>query len=732
MPSHHEEEIEYKEAVKDHGYDGGSKEIANEKKKERPFDLKKKTSMSPSEVSTSFTLSPAPTFDLPPYDSGSAALPAHPKHRLFTTRKVKWRRRSWVPVPHARRILLACSIVVIPMMVFTIIMIWAVFAHSLGRSDCPFPELCPGQDLVNSTLAAHYYIDFSAGRLAFISSLSSTISFALVSVLMMIYAYSTASQLLNSSEDHSRQKVLPSPYQTSMLIRVLNAEMLALYELAESKIKSMFWHSERSSDAKRKARAPGTLQSGILVLLLCIAASILIQLADTYLHITAEPTTFVEIHSSDSSIHDYSRSLAPWCYNRAGVGTTDNKNFWSCGVRWNETSEQNRMANSSLTNEYVVGSLQDYALNYTDTDGTQFAIIGPPNAPADVDWKASSFAVSTTCSAMPRNSCDIDEDWNFNCTKKQSGIDLRGELVGSLHQTHFFDMHRYLREPAPFYNQTLLGMDEVPHIAPNVTDEEANDVFSNPWHWLAIFSISKDRELMPETYKNSEKVWRAGYFGPLDQLWLLCNTTVWDATYTAVGHKVMSLEKTMSNGTMAGISSMTNLRSMGFFGARFMTTTLAASTAETPEEAIEIYSSGSSKIFTYSLAAQTTSQPAILAQTRTTKIVTQLPVAALWLLVLSNVCFALLAIVLAVVALLSASETVYQVHTRLSIAGLVAALFEDRHYERAVKDDTDLFEETSEKDRPLKKVGVKRTNTGGSVFSLIEVQDDRVVRTIHV
>ena len=275
MTSHHEQKVDYNEMRKDGDEkkraDGGSKKIDDEKK-ERTFDLKKKPSMSASEVSTSFTLSPAPTFDLPPYDPGRSDLPARTKRRLWATGNSKRKGISWLPVPHARRILLACSIVVIPMVVFTIIMIWAVFAHSLSRSDCPFPELCPGQDLVNSTLRAHYYIDFSAARLAFISSLASTISFALVSVLMMIYAYSTASQLLNSSEDHSRQKVLPSPYQTSMLIRVLNAEMLALYELAESKIKSVFWHSERSSDAGRKPHAPGTLRRGILVLLLCIAA----------------------------------------------------------------------------------------------------------------------------------------------------------------------------------------------------------------------------------------------------------------------------------------------------------------------------------------------------------------------------------------------------------------------------------------------------------------------------
>lgn len=170
---------------------------------------------------------------------------------------------------------------------------------------------------------------------------------------------------------------------------------------------------------------------------------------------------------------------------------------------------------------------------------------------------------------------------------------------------------------------------------------------------------------------------------------------------------------------MAGIVSLPLFRAFGFYNAEFSLALVAAATEQSPDEFISTYSREVSRILTHSLAAQTVAQTVLLAQTRVSKVVTQLPANALWVLVAANIFFAMIGVGLAVLALLSASEAVHQVHTRLGVTGLVAALFEDSHAERAVKSDTDLFEERlGGRSRQPKKVGVRRTTTGGSTFTL--------------
>lgn len=111
--------------------------------------------------------------------------------------------------------------------------------HPLGRLSnrldegrCPYSDLCPDPGLLNSNMSSkNHYIAFPAGQLAFISSLSSTISFSLVGILMIIYVYSTVSELLIDEKDKAGRPSLPSPYQFSIIVRLLNAEVLALWEV---------------------------------------------------------------------------------------------------------------------------------------------------------------------------------------------------------------------------------------------------------------------------------------------------------------------------------------------------------------------------------------------------------------------------------------------------------------------------------------------------------------------
>jgi hypothetical protein len=132
-----------------------------------------------------------------------------------------------------------------------------------------------------------------------------------------------------------------------------------------------------------------------------------------------------------------------------------------------------------------------------------------------------------------------------------------------------------------------------------------------------------------------------------------------------------------------------------------------------------------STLFITTMAAYTVPSDSILIQTRAQKIMTRVPVAAIWLLVLANLFFAALGIGLAIMAWMAADQEVHQVRSRLGVPGLAAALFERNSENRIVKSDKELFQENDKDGLPLVLVGVQHTVTGGMAWSLRDNQTGR-------
>jgi hypothetical protein len=166
----------------------------------------------------------------------------------------------------ARPIIMSCSLAFVPMIAFTATILWLVFGHLVQSVACPYEELCPKDGALNSTAdTSNYYVDFPAARLVFIASWSSTMSFSLIGCLMALQAYVAAWKILYVQD---RLEPTISPYQMSVLLRILNAELLALYELVCAKFKDVFWdRSKRCSQ-----RGPPALRSSIVIFFASITA----------------------------------------------------------------------------------------------------------------------------------------------------------------------------------------------------------------------------------------------------------------------------------------------------------------------------------------------------------------------------------------------------------------------------------------------------------------------------
>ncbi|KAJ4288110.1 hypothetical protein N0V90_012127 [Kalmusia sp. IMI 367209] len=642
--------------------------------------------------------------------------------------------------PYTQKIIIHCLIITTPMLVSSLVILYIVYAN-LVTSNCASQELCPASGLVNTTSKGFYYVDFSAARLAFVSSWSATVSFALVGFLMAFASYANASALLRASE-RDDQEDLPSPHQMSILLRVLNAELMILWDLTLSKIKRVFWNREKDSENVQPTSP--ILNTSVIILLIGIVASLLVQAADVYFHIAAEAVELVQIQDVPSVARQYSRGIAPWCLDRPLNSPLGPKNFWGCAITA-QLAPYNNATTLAPTNATTIQDMknsvsdQHETINFTDSNNVQYAVIGPANADPSEDFKANSFGVSTSCSAIPEGGCDVAQPITnmkdgsgspimlvpFACTKNRTGIDITGNLTSHNTNTHMLNFHKYASESAPFllnFMETPSGLSDADIMAA-IQTEEANEIFRNPWQAFVIrkipFALQADFETLPQSFRNDSRIWKHDLIGAFTLM--LCNVTVWDMTYVKAGGKITSLTKSRSNGSMAGMSSMPGTRFIGTLANVFQDESTGPEARSSPSAFIRSFEIGMSKSYSYPLASQLNSRASLLAQFRTSKVVTKLPIAALWTLVVANVGYAVLGLALAIWAMKRANPDVHQVQMRLGVAGLAAALFDREKFEQSAHADDSLFTEKSkEGEIDVKRIGFKRTNTGGSTFAVYD------------
>jgi hypothetical protein len=169
-----------------------------------------------------------------------------------------------------KKIMLLSSLVVLPMVAFTVTMLVVVFSNMIDLNGCPDPGLCPYINNTGPANSSHYYVDFPVGRLAFISSLSSTVSFALLAVMMSMYGYVVASQILYASQDFDGRALLPTPLGTTELIRLLNAEITLLWDILVGSYHRIKQHKRHFR--KDRAKEPRVLRFCRIVFVLSIMA----------------------------------------------------------------------------------------------------------------------------------------------------------------------------------------------------------------------------------------------------------------------------------------------------------------------------------------------------------------------------------------------------------------------------------------------------------------------------
>jgi hypothetical protein len=240
-------------------------------------------------------------------------------------------------------------------------------------------------------------------------------------------------------------------------------------------------------------------------------SSVCIQAADTYLHLATKAINMLHAVPQRIEQHRLSRRIGGWCFDtKPTFGTPANMNFWGCGLYWNETAQVVAPTNATQFHRLIGEPRENYALNYTESDGTQYAIVGPWNVSPQIDWEGTSFAVSTKCDAIPSNGCKVyggPRNFGFSCQKENGAtMEFYGNMTDDFYSVNFGKFHTFLEEMPPFltpFARGVTGLEKVNRTAPNVTESDSQHLWNNPWPWYAEVSLLADEKDLPRDIKQT-------------------------------------------------------------------------------------------------------------------------------------------------------------------------------------------------------------------------------------
>jgi hypothetical protein len=255
-----------------------------------------------------------------------------------------------------------------------------------------------------------------------------------------------------------------------------------------------------------------------------------VQLADTYLHIVINAVSATQLLPESSTKHHLSRQLAPWYFPGDDISRTHkNKYFWSAALT--ASTPRPDIANRS---SYVdaTDQINSYMLNYTDAYGISYAVVRPLSINRDLDWSGTGYGVSTQCAAVPRSSCQFSKADSgtsyFNCTTHSPQGSIIGGLTNLMHKTWTDDWHEFLAETRSLTDSrsTLMTKDGANSSYPtNMTMEESNAIFRNPWHWMAKINVLAEDPDLPDSFSKSPFLLKGAWAGNISTLLMTCNTT---------------------------------------------------------------------------------------------------------------------------------------------------------------------------------------------------------------
>lgn len=549
------------------------------------------------------------------------------------------------------------------MSIVSIVLIGLTYANLEPRNQVPaFPDTvtvdCRKQPLDSDA----YYVNYSATRLAFISSLSSTVALVLVPLGMNVSSYLTASSLQKASSTRGLSR-LPSPYQLELLIPIIGDNSLELYRYFQHKF-----------TAKNRAfRAVPLLNYAACTLASLLGLAAAITIIDALFHNFTHAVQCNKSAPYVGSDFNPGRSLSNHCLSQPDQFTRSACNIELGGsgggpFLLGRTEAYLTFANASTNNTIQL------------TDDGKTAILTHPRPPPNLSYSAHSYASATTCE-MITGRCNIhynggfaeaESEWGYDCTTASAGLYLTGSLT---------DMD---------VGGAGGGVTSTFYTSPSKSPDTNDTVFignSSADHgriYLAMLFVlpqggGNASVLLPDrrTFYDPELDLITSTYGPTYGI-MSCNTGLSDVVYTAT-----------SAGTLhaPSLTGMDNTASRPFFQAFTFNfgrdniaaaVSLAVASATHKKDITDQIARSYDRTILGLTAGMLDAQEAISQIQKGAKQLTQVPVSYFVVLVVLNLVLAATGLALASWAfMLSKTSSVGDVQARLGIGAMVAALFED-------------------------------------------------------
>ena len=121
-------------------------------------------------------------------------------------------------------ILLASALLTLPMIILGIALMSMVHKYQMPDHNSTYST----GNRTGIALGSAYYVNISSSRLANVSSIASTVSMLLMSAAMVLFSYPLSRRLTENCDRH-RESTLPSPYQLTIMIKLIGGQPLALW-----------------------------------------------------------------------------------------------------------------------------------------------------------------------------------------------------------------------------------------------------------------------------------------------------------------------------------------------------------------------------------------------------------------------------------------------------------------------------------------------------------------------
>ncbi|KAE9364794.1 hypothetical protein N431DRAFT_489274 [Stipitochalara longipes BDJ] len=572
-------------------------------------------------------------------------------------------------------VLIPSCIIILPMLLFPAILLGVVFHYRISGSAPLFPSLAsPSAGLDQDA----YYVDMSATTIATIASWSSSVALSLVGFAMALWTYSISSSVLAQTHG-TRYTELPTPFQFALLLKLVSGGMSPLWDVF-----SYGW-----GWSKKRSKISPVVFRTTLVLAIGIVLSILIILADQWLHLATKSVIIPQIYPS-AHYSSSGKRLAESCINDIQEGE-DPGTSYPCTIV--VTALQEVLTNASIAYATVNNVSTTSRAELITQDSSTYAILSDPSTDPSLDYSTSTYGVSSTCKPIGAQ-CDFQQQMgdavNFNCAP----INFKGQSLAAI------GMQKYVLS----FFENAAG-----------TKNATATSFVNPFYFaLAVNIDSVDEYPDAPDYMGDDPNVIVPDHGLTTVLW--CDVSVYDIAYSRVNGSIVSLAPEMSNGTLGGMVLAT--MKYQFEINKWMESLRMAAFANDSQAMADQFAVTVSQTGVALISGQLSPQENSEEQVRLNVIVARVPTAPLYFVVILCLLYCLFGVVLGAAAFyLSRRQDVRELQIRLGIPALVAEAFERERTGSQVDVVEELFSEWNGEQGRL--IGAKRSEKGGLRFEAL-------------